>query len=127
MMEQKLITARMSTRQFLRAWASVKWCFFSSIAAFSAASRLTSQPLSGSVSHRASSGRSVRTNRQATPRNTAGIASRINSHCQPFSPMPSSVISIPEIGEPKMLAIGMPSRNSDVARARAAAGNHMVR
>ncbi len=50
----------------------------------------------------------------------------MNSHCQPCSPAyPLKVSSQPEIGEPIMLATGMPTRNAAVARARQGPGNQV--
>ena len=101
---------------------------FAAIEVFSSDRRCCSQLRCSGGSHAASFGSSASTKRQATPKITAGTPSISSSHCQPATPpSPCSVSSAPEMGEPIMLATGMPTRNAAVARARHWPGNQRVK
>jgi len=52
------------------------------------------------------------------PTRIDGSASRMNSHCQPSSPHPVTLSSIPEIGDPMIDEIGIASMNRLMTWAR---------
>jgi hypothetical protein len=126
-MQQKLMKASANTRQLVSAPRKVLPCRAASVFC-SAASWPSSQSFSSWRSHLTFDGRSPRTKRHAMPRMTAGAASSTRSACQLFSPQRLPICMMaPEIGEPTMLAIGMPTRNAAVALARDSPGNQLVK
>ena len=85
----------------------------------SRSSRVASQVFWSPVSQVASAGRSVSQKYREQPTITVGMASTMNSHCQPAMPhTPSSFSSRPPSGAPSAVESGTAAMNTPTARAR---------
>ena len=71
------------------------------------------------LSHFASAGRSIMCRHTTKVSNSAGSASRMNTHCQPFNPCKPSISSMaPDTTEAPAFEIGTARNNVEITRAR---------